>query len=160
MSDTLLIHATTISLAGRAVVLRGKSGSGKSDLALQLLESPGTGLALEPLTVSLIADDQTLLVKRGADIFAAAPPQIRGLLEIRGLGIIPCNSIPEAQVALVVDLVTANKVERLPQPEDQLTEILGITLPRLLLDATLPSAAARLRVAFTIMVLNTLSSPA
>jgi HPr kinase/phosphorylase len=136
MSTTLLLHATTVCLDGGAVVIRGPSGSGKSDLALQLTE-----------TATLIADDQTRLERRDNQLFASAPPRIKGLLEVRGLGIIKVATIEEAPVALIIDLVPANQIDRMPKPEDLQTELLGLTLPRLALDASTASAAMRIRMA-------------
>lgn len=147
MSETMQLHATTICLNGRAVLLRGPSGSGKSDLALQLMETAGTGLAATALTATLVADDQTYLERRGDVVIASAPATIRGLFEIRGFGIITVPVIAEAPVALIVDLRPAKTIERLPQPEDQRAQLLGLSLPRLALDPTTPSAAARIRVA-------------
>jgi HPr kinase/phosphorylase len=129
-----MIHATAVSLDGQAVILRGPSGSGKSDLALQLIE-----------TATLISDDQTRLQRRGGEILASAPARIKGLLEVRGLGIITVPTIDEAPVALIVDLLPVDQIERMPAPEDQRTELLGITLPRLALDPLMPSAASRIR---------------
>jgi HPr kinase/phosphorylase len=136
VNECVLIHATTVSLDGRAVVLRGPSGSGKSDLALRLIEN---GI--------LISDDQTRLERRETQIFATAPPTIKGLLEVRGLGLIKVPTIDEAPVALIVDLMEVRHIERMPRPEQLQTEILNVTLPRLALDPAKPGAPARIRMA-------------
>ena len=75
-SETL--HASTVALDGRAVLISGPSGSGKSDLALRLLDRGFT----------LVSDDQTIVRKDGGRLLAAAPPTIHGKLEIRGVGIV------------------------------------------------------------------------
>jgi HPr kinase/phosphorylase len=136
VNGSLSIHATTVSLDGQAVVLRGPSGSGKSGLALRLIEN---GI--------LIADDQTRLDRRGNQLFASAPPTIKGLLEVRGLGLVKVPTVDEAPVGLVVDLMDIRHIERMPLPHDLETEILNLTLPRLALDPAKPGATARIRLA-------------
>ena len=154
MSETLRLHATTISLNGTAVIIRGASGAGKSDLALQLLESPGTGLTGQLITTVLVADDQTVLRREGETIFSSCPDTIAGLLEVRGHDVLQVEAIQNVPLVLVVDLRPCAQIERLPQPEDMLTEILGITIPNIMIDPTKPSAASRLRVAWARLALQ------
>ncbi len=130
-----LAHATCLALEGRAVLLRGPSGSGKSDLALRLIEEGAR----------LISDDQTLLTERDGRLTASAPASIAGKLEVRGLGIQRVPSLGEAPLALIVDLVGSGAVERLPERQSE--EILGVTLPRVALDPFTASAPAKLRLA-------------
>ncbi len=78
VSETLLVHATAVAIEGEAVLLRGPSGSGKSDLALRLIDGGA----------QLVADDQTLLRRAGGRVLASAPPAIAGLLEVRGVGVV------------------------------------------------------------------------
>jgi len=124
-----LIHATAVAIGGRAVLFRGAPGTGKSDLALRLIS----------LGAVLIADDQVLLRRAGERVLAAPPDTIAGLIELRGIGIrrLPyCADIP---VALVVDLVAAERVERLPEPAS--IDFEGVHLPLLALngfDASTP----------------------
>jgi HPr kinase/phosphorylase len=99
------VHGSCVAIDGRAVLLRGEPGSGKSDLALRLIDAGAC----------LVADDQTELIRRGAAIMAAAPAAIAGRIEIRGVGILACPSIATARLRLVVDLVAADEVERLPE---------------------------------------------
>ena len=70
MSDTLLVHATAVAIDGEAILLRGPSGSGKSDLALRLIDGGA----------QLVADDQTLLRREGERVLASAPPAIARLV--------------------------------------------------------------------------------
>src|SRR5207237_6122820 len=77
------VHASTVALDGRAVLITGPSGSGKSDLALRLLDRGFT----------LVSDDQTIVRKDGDRLLASAPPTIAGKLEIRGIGIIEMERI-------------------------------------------------------------------
>ena len=139
MSERLLLHATTVAIATeatlRAVLLRGPSGCGKSDLALRLIDAGAC----------LVADDQTELSRRGDALFANAPATIAGLIEVRGLGIVRVEAAPAAPVALVVDLVPPDRVERLP--EGRTETLLGIALPLIALAPFEASAAAKLRLA-------------
>lgn len=148
MSETMRLHATTISLNGTAVMIRGASGAGKSDLALQLLESSGTGLTGQTITTTLVADDQTVLRCEGETILVSCPEAIAGLLEIRGHDVLNLEAVQNVPLVLVVDLRPAAHIERLPQPEDMFTQILGISIPNVLIDPSKPSAASRLRVAW------------
>ncbi|MGH6947158.1 MAG: RNase adapter RapZ [Kiloniellales bacterium] len=139
----LLVHATTVALPGPGgplgVLLRGKPGAGKSDLALRLID----------LGARLIADDQTALERReganGPALIARAPAAIADRLEVRGLGILPVAALAEVEVVLAVDLVAASDVPRLPEPDEE--EIAGVTLPRLALDPFAASAPVKLRLA-------------
>jgi serine kinase of HPr protein (carbohydrate metabolism regulator) len=109
-----LVHGTAIALAGRAALIRGPSGSGKSDLALRCLMQPPTRLL--PTAVELVADDQVVIERRDHNLWVRSPPAIRGLLEVRGLGIMRIPAIESAQLSLVVDLIAADKMERMPEP--------------------------------------------
>lgn len=142
------LHATCVSLNGTAVLIRGPSGSGKSSLALQVLESAGTGLSGEKIKVALVSDDQTELVLRDGVIFASPPHAIAGLLEVRGQNILRLPFQEHVPVVLVVDLKSASRIERLPEIADLSTEILGIKLASVAIDPEHASAAARLRVAW------------
>ena len=120
----LNIHATGVVLSGHGVVLRGPSGSGKSLLALDLLDH----WALRRETAWLVADDR-LDIKRGADgLVMHAPPAIAGLIELRGRGIIKRPFLASAPIHLVVDLVEG--LERMPEASEFSTELLGLVLPR------------------------------
>jgi len=131
----LLLHATTVAVDGRAVLIAGPSGSGKSDLALRLIDGGAV----------LVADDQTLLRRRGAALLARSPATIAGRIEVRGLGIVTVPHLDEAPVALHVDLVDPTAIERLPLPETRV--ILGVPVPILRLAPFQASAAAKLRLA-------------
>jgi serine kinase of HPr protein (carbohydrate metabolism regulator) len=131
-SETL--HASTVALDGRAVMISGPSGSGKSDLALRLIDR---GFAL-------VSDDQTLLRKQGERLLASAPPTIRGKLEIRGIGIVEMASIDDVPVALFVELTSA--MQRMPGDSRERL-VLDVKVPLISVDATTASAAAKVVVA-------------
>ncbi|TGD44833.1 adenylyl-sulfate kinase [Pseudotabrizicola sediminis] len=103
MTAPLILHATTVAFEGRAILLTGASGSGKSSLALQLMAIGAT----------LVADDQTVLTLDGTQIIASCPAPISGLIEARGVGLLNVPHLAQATVALVVDLDHA-ETDRLP----------------------------------------------
>ena len=135
MSKTLLIHATAVAIEGEAILLRGASGSGKSDLALRLIDGGAR----------LVADDQSELVRRGERIIVRAPPALAGLIEIRGLGIIRLDALPEAPLGLIADIAAPQAIERLPPAAAE--EVLGIAVPLVAVAPFEASAAAKLRIA-------------
>jgi HPr kinase/phosphorylase len=137
-----------VSLNGQGVLIRGKPGSGKSDLALQLIDGPGSGLSGTPVVAVLVADDQTELSLEENVIMARAPAILRGMFEARGLGILDVPYANAVPLVLVVDLVAANEVERMPGSASMRTEILGKHIARCDIDPSRPSAAARLRLAW------------
>lgn len=138
--DFLRVDGVAVAIGGQAVLLRGAPGSGRSDLALRLIDEGGR----------LVSDEQVELQRRGHRIFAAAPRQmpaeLRGRIEARGLGIVPVPHALEPQpLAWVVDMMPAAQIERLPAAAE--ASYLGIGIPLLLLDPGMASATARLRLA-------------
>lgn len=129
------VHGTSVALAGTGVLLRGPSGSGKSDLAVRLIDEGAR----------LIADDQTELRRLGDELCMSAPAAIAGRLEVRGVGILPVPSVASAPLRLVVDLVAEAALERLPEPQS--CELEGLSFPRLALAPFSASAPAKLRLA-------------
>jgi serine kinase of HPr protein (carbohydrate metabolism regulator) len=128
------LHATTVAIDGRAVLISGPSGSGKSDLALRLLDR---GFVL-------VSDDQTIVKKDGAKLVATAPPTIAGKLEVRGIGIVDVERAENAPVALVVELTS--EIQRLPDDSrDRL--ILGVRVPLINVDALAASAPSKVALA-------------
>ncbi len=135
------LHGTCVEIAGLGVFLRGASGSGKSDLALRLLE----GTADFP--AKLVADDRVCLALNKGRLTASAPPVLRGLLEIRGLGLVKVPVCAQAPLGLVVDLVQEGKIERAPEFPRAQVIIKTVTLPVLFLNPFEASAAAKIRMA-------------
>ena len=139
------VHGTTIACAGRAALLRGPSGSGKSDLALRCIFLPP--YAEGPL--SLVADDQTVVTRSGATLVASAPTGIVGLIEVRGIGIVTVPFVASANLHLIIDLVASGEpIERLPERTETM-EILGVAVPVLRLHAFEASAPAKVVLALS-----------
>lgn len=133
-----------IALGGRGALIRGPSGAGKSDLALRCLDHPQGGVISGRAV--LIADDQVWLERRGETLLAFPPEAIRGLIEVRGVGVVPVPFASEAVLALVVDLVAPDRIERLPDPATR-TLIAGISLPLLNISAFEGSSALKVLLA-------------
>ena len=128
------VHGSTVAVDGRAVLITGLSGSGKSDLALRLLDRGFT----------LVSDDQTIVRREGDRLIASAPPTIAGKLEIRGIGIVDMDRIDNVPVALLVEL--ASDFKRLPD-DGRERPILGVPLPLVSIDAMAASAPSKVALA-------------
>ena len=135
------VHASTVATDGRAVVILGPSGSGKSDLALRLLDRGFT----------LVSDDQTVVKKDGERLVASAPPNIAGKLEIRGIGIVEMETVTNIPVALLVELTS--EIQRLPD-ENRERPLLGVKLPLISIDAMTASAPSKVALALDRMGLK------
>eukprot|EP00611_Tribonema_gayanum_P018860 TRINITY_DN32129_c0_g1_i1.p3 TRINITY_DN32129_c0_g1~~TRINITY_DN32129_c0_g1_i1.p3 ORF type:complete len:147 (+),score=38.62 TRINITY_DN32129_c0_g1_i1:425-865(+) len=132
------VHATCVAIDGMGVLLRGPSGSGKSDLALRLIDEGA----------QLVSDDYTMLETRGGHLIATAPESIKGMLEVRGLGILPVPAKPRVVIGLIVDLVTDAPIERLPEPDAVTIDGTGaLPIPRVRIAPLEASAAAKVRLA-------------
>lgn len=114
-----ILHASCVAIAGRAVLIRGASGAGKSSLALQCI---GLGAAL-------VSDDRTAVTYVQGQVVAQAPDSISGLIEARGVGLLNSPAAGSVAVALVVDLDQTEN-ERLPPMRETL--VLGQPIPMLL----------------------------
>jgi serine kinase of HPr protein (carbohydrate metabolism regulator) len=142
------IHATCVALPEGGVLLRGESGAGKSDLALRLIDGGAR----------LVADDRTELAREDDRLIARAPAAIAGLIEARGMGILrlpPQKLAAEVAVVLIVDLVDAAAVERLPEAGHE--DLLGVPLQRVALAPFEASAPAKIRLA--LLASGSTSSP-
>ena len=128
------LHASCVASDGRAVLIAGLSGSGKSDLALRLIDRGFT----------LVSDDRTIVRKDGNRLLASAPDTIKGKLEIRGIGIVDMETVGDVPVALVVELT--DEMQRLPDDSRERL-ILGAGIPLVNVNAMTPSAAAKVVVA-------------
>ncbi len=135
----VLIHATAVALpvegGWAGVLLRGPSGSGKSDLALRLIDEGAR----------LIADDQTKLCVDDGTVSVRAPARIAGHLEVRGLGLVTVPSVDHAPLVLVADLALAADIERLPEPQS--VTLAGVEVAMIRIAPFEASATAKLRLA-------------
>lgn len=129
-----MVHASTVALAGRAVLITGPSGSGKSDLALRLIDRG----------FRLVSDDQTIVRREGDHLLASAPPTIAGKLEIRGIGIVEIETETNVPVALVVELTS--DFARMPD-DNRERQMLGVSVPLVTIDAMTASAVAKVVIA-------------
>jgi HPr kinase/phosphorylase len=132
------IHGTCVAVDGAGVLLRGPSGSGKSDLALRLIDGGGC----------LVADDYTDIAETGGRLFAKAPPELKGLLEVRGIGIVRVQSVHSVPLVASIDLMPCASVERMPPREH--IEISGVLVPCFRLCAIEPSSVAKVALAVRI----------
>jgi serine kinase of HPr protein (carbohydrate metabolism regulator) len=121
------IHATAVLVGARAVLIRGPSGSGKSALALALLQAADQGILR---FARLVADDRAHVEPAHGRLMVRPTPALAGLVELRGIGVRHVACEPVAVVGLVVDLAAADAA-RMPVPGEAETEIAGVWLPRL-----------------------------
>lgn len=103
------LHATCVALDGRAVLILGASGTGKS----------GLGLELMAYGARLVADDRTIVTREGDILIATCPAQIHGMIEARGIGLLPADPVAQAQISLIIDL-NRTETDRMP-PKRQRT---------------------------------------
>lgn len=139
-----LVHASAVAAGGRAALIRGASGSGKSDLALRCLALAPSRLL--PMQAMLISDDYVAIERDGARLLARAPATLSGLIEVRGLGIMRVDCASEAEVTLVVELAAGGEIPRLPDiPATAVYD--GIEVPVLKLAPFEPAAPIKLLLA-------------
>jgi serine kinase of HPr protein (carbohydrate metabolism regulator) len=149
VSGTLDVHATCVELTGggkrAGALLTGPSGSGKSSLALRLVDQPGYGAGgNEPISAQMVADDRVRLFKEGGVLMAAPLPSASGMSEVRGLGVLQSNrSIEPVALAICVEHAESWNIERMPPQRSE--RYLGLNLPAYRLDFRAPSAPAELR---------------
>lgn len=133
----ITLHASCVSLDGTGILLMGPSGSGKSDLALRLIDKGAR----------LVADDLTTLVIKSGRLIAGAPERLAGRLEVRGIGIVTVPAVAHAPLELVVRLMPDAEIERLPEAEHE--EFLGLSVRAVQIDPFTASAVAKVQVALS-----------
>ncbi|ARP98822.1 HPr kinase/phosphorylase [Pseudorhodoplanes sinuspersici] len=121
---TPTIHASAVLFGHRGILIRGPSGSGKSRLALTILQNAGADFA------RLVGDDRIHLEAAHGRLLMRPAKALEGLIEVRGIGIIRLPYEPVAVTSLVIDL-DAPGVVRLPQETDLDAKIEGVALARL-----------------------------
>jgi serine kinase of HPr protein (carbohydrate metabolism regulator) len=140
-----LLHGTFVAVDGAGVLLRGSSGSGKSDLALRLVSTPFVVGDRRP-AIHLVSDDQVLLRRQGDRLIGTAPAAIRGQIEVRGIGIVRIAHLAEAPLELVIELAPASRIERLPC-QDRSVALLGVEVPLAAVDPFEASAPLKVLMA-------------
>jgi serine kinase of HPr protein (carbohydrate metabolism regulator) len=125
------VHASCVAIGGRGVLIAGRSGSGKSDLALRLIDRGAV----------LVSDDYTLVVTAADRLLGSAPETIAGKIEVRGIGVVEMDAASGVPICLLVDLDRVP--ERLPEGDDR-TSIAGVDLPVIGLAALEASAPIKL----------------
>ena len=131
-SETL--HASCVARNGRAILISGRSGSGKSDLALRLIDRGA----------QLVSDDYTIVRRVNGRLLAKAPVNIDGKIEIRGVGIVKMETATDVPVCLMVDL--NSNVERMPA-QGEARWVAGIQIPTIAVNALEASAPVKVEVA-------------
>jgi len=130
-----LIHATCVEVGDVGVLLRGPSGSGKSDLALRLMDEGAR----------LVSDDQVEISTADGQVLAAAPDTLDGLMEVRGVGVVSMPNMAQVRIELVVDLISVQDISRMPEPTYVILE--DVKLPLFVMTPFEGSATAKLRLA-------------
>ena len=133
------LHVSSVAIDGRAVLIEGESGAGKSDLALRLIDRGAT----------LISDDYTLLQRAGRELIASPPATIAGQIEVRGLGILKMRHIEKIPVALLIRLTDAPA--RMPLA-DEVRRIAGLDVREVAVDPRSASAAIKVELALQHLV--------
>jgi len=133
------LHVSSVAIDGRAVLIEGESGAGKSDLALRLIDRGA----------ALISDDYTLLQRAGRDLIASPPDTIAGKIEVRGLGVLQMLHVEKIPVALLIRLTDAP--ERLPLA-DEVRRIAGLDIREVAVDPHTASAPIKVELALRHLV--------
>lgn len=128
------VHTSCVAIGGRAVLIGGRSGKGKSDLALRLIDRGA----------QLVSDDYTFVRRAGGKLLASPPDTIAGKIEVRGIGILEYPAERDVPVGLFVDL--DSDPERLPVPGET-RMVAGVSIPVVALSALEPSAAIKVEAA-------------
>jgi HPr kinase/phosphorylase len=133
MTSSLILHATSLVFCGQGILLRGPSGSGKSDLALRLIDKEAI----------LVADDNNIMSVEQDVLYAQAPSATAGLLEIRGVGLRCVPHVEKAAIDFCFDCVALGDIPRMP--EESVVDIAGVKIPLFKIYPFEVSAVAKIR---------------
>jgi serine kinase of HPr protein (carbohydrate metabolism regulator) len=128
------VHGACVAIGERAVLIEGRSGEGKSDLALRLIDRGA----------ALVADGQVICQRHEGGLIASAPAQLAGRIEVRGLGIVEMPNAERVPVALLI--VILDTPPRFPE-DARTRRIAGVDVPVLALAALEPSAPIKVELA-------------
>ena len=135
------VHASAVEIEGRAVLIGGRSGQGKSDLTLRLIDRGAR----------LVSDDYVFVRRQDGRLLASPPAKIEGKIEVRGVGILEMEFSKDVPVALFVDLDLAP--ERLPIAEER-RRLAGVELPGIGLSGLEASAPIKVEAALKMIGLT------
>lgn len=135
----MLIHASCADFSGAGVLLCGGSGCGKSDLCLRLLDAGAR----------LVADDQTIIENENGALVARCPERIKGLLEIRGVGVVETPCVPETRVCVKIVLRPDAEIDRMPDFQTETIE--NVPVPVFFLDGFTASAVLKVKAVVSIV---------
>ena len=128
------VHATSVAIHGHGVMITGKSGSGKSDLALRLIDRGAV----------LISDDCCILTPSKGKINLSPPETIAGKIEVASIGIVKLNYVSKVSLRLIVQL--QNSVDRFPM-DSQTSDLLGFIVPTIAINPLESSAPIKVELA-------------
>ncbi|KZL20470.1 HPr kinase/phosphorylase [Pseudovibrio axinellae] len=120
------VHATCLVVGTKGILIRGPSGTGKTALALELLQRAQANGRY----AALVADDRVFIAEKNGRLVATCPDTIRGRAELRGYGVIEVPSVETAVVHLVLDLESRDQIDRLPDEQALTCEICVVKLIR------------------------------
>ena len=129
-----IIHASCVEYMNAGVLICGDPGSGKSDLCLRLTD----------IGAQLVADDQTQIENRNDKLVASCPEKLRGLLEVRGIGIVETPFLPETEIRLKLILQPNEKIDRMPETCTEVIE--NVQIPVFSLNAFEASAITKIKL--------------
>jgi serine kinase of HPr protein (carbohydrate metabolism regulator) len=127
-------HATAVAYYGSGILIRGPSGSGKSDLALRLIDDDA----------DLIADDRVVIKVVGKELRLSPPESISGLIEVRGIGVVKIKTVRDIPLCLVVELELSNQTKRMPEIKEE--TIKDISIPIISINAFESSSLAKIKI--------------
>lgn len=129
-----LYHASCVELDGKAIIIEGPSGSGKSDLSLRLIDAGA----------KLVSDDYVDIREENNSLIGYGPPNIEGLIEVRGIGLVEVEHIKSSPLYLSLELKPRDEIERLPEAE--YFEMHDIQIPNYKFDAFSVSAIVKIKL--------------
>ncbi len=136
------LHASCVAIDGHGVLIQGPSGSGKSELALQLMDSGAL----------LVSDDYVDLHQEGENITAAPPKTIEGLIEIRGIGLIQTPFVTAVPIVLAVELNNREDIARMPDKDGEFDLFAQCPRPLIRLGIHDTANAAKVRFALNALL--------
>ncbi len=129
-----LYHASCVEFQGKGILILGESGTGKSDLALRLIDRGA----------KLVSDDYVEVNIEDDLLYASPAPNIEGLIEVRGVGLKKCEFVSKVTLRMAIETCDRDKIERLP--EQACFDHEGIKIPFFKIDAFAASAIAKIKM--------------